>query len=103
MKLGSKAFVSEIGILKIKKGMILAGPVYQKVGSKKKVVDLEHPAEGLTEKDVKTLLKLYRGKKIDAKLKVHQTLPFAPFMFGGAILTILLRGNFISSLVSLFT
>ena len=94
----SQFFVKKISIKKIRPGMILAGKVYDG----KKEVWLDHPAEGLTAKDVKTLLKLYKNKKIGDEVDIYQTIAFAPFMFAGALLTIILRGDFLASLIKLF-
>jgi len=96
---GSQFFVKKINIKKIRPGMILAGKVYDG----KKEIKLEHPAEGLTMKDVRKILRLYKNKKVGDSVNIYQTIPFAPFMFAGALLTIVLRGDFLISLVKLLT
>jgi Flp pilus assembly protein protease CpaA len=49
-------------------------------------------AEGLIEKDVKTLKKL--EKKLGFEhLRVYKTLSFAPYMFVGVLLTLIFKGN----------
>ena len=95
----SQFFVKKVNIKKIRPGMILAGKVYDG----KKEVKLEHPAEGLTMKDVRKILRLYKNKKIGDNVNIYQTIPFAPFMFAGALLTIVLRGDFLVSLIKLLT
>jgi prepilin signal peptidase PulO-like enzyme (type II secretory pathway) len=60
-------------------------------------------SKGLNRKDLKIIKKLYREKKIDFdNLLIQQTLPFAPFIFIGLLLTILFQGNcliFIKTLI----
>jgi len=93
----SQFFVKNINIKNIRPGMILSGKVYDG----KNEIKLEHPAEGLTINDMKILLKLYKNKKIGDNISIYQTIPFAPFMFAGALLTIVLRGDFLISLIKL--
>ena len=95
----SQFFVKKIWINNIRPGMILAGKVYD--GEKE--LKLEHPAEGLTIKDVKKIMRLYKNKKIGDEVNIYQTIPFAPFIFAGALLTIVLRGDFLISLIKLLT
>ena len=93
----SEFFSKKVNIKKLRPGMILAGKVYDG----KKEVKLEHPAEGLTMKDVRKILRLYKNEKIGDNVNICQTIPFAPFMFAGALLTIVLRGDFLISLIKL--
>jgi hypothetical protein len=61
----------------------------------------EHRSGGLTEEEVTKLRELYQVKKIKFEhLKIQPTIPFAPFMFLGVILTIIFRGNILIYLVS---
>lgn len=49
-------------------------------------------SEGLTKKQVKKVQDLHNEGIIKAHtIRIHQTVPFAPFMFAGVILTLLLR------------
>lgn len=54
----------------------------------------EHGEGGLSEGDLKKIKVAYAEKKLDFdNLVVMQTLPFAPFMFFGVLLTLLLKGD----------
>jgi len=107
----SKNFFSKnIRIPNLKKGMVLAEGIF-KVGDKyrNKRPKREMPEiikaspEGLSESDIRLVKALYNQKKIKFKsVKVQETLPFAPFMFFGVILTILARGIFINLLYLFF-
>lgn len=53
----------------------------------------------LTEEEIKELKQLYEQKKLDFDyIKVTKTIPFAPFMFLGVLLTYLLQGSMLSYL-----
>ena len=58
---------------------------------------LEEEAEGLTKEQINKTKTL--GIK---KIKVSQTVPFAPFMFMGVILTIIIKGNILILIKTLF-
>ena len=59
--------------------------------------------ERLGESDIRTLQKLHgKGEIKDHSIRVYQTVPFAPLMFIGVLLTILLSGNFMSFIYALF-
>jgi Flp pilus assembly protein protease CpaA len=49
----------------------------------------------LSNEDVKRIIKLYKQNKLNFnKLNIHKTMPFAPLMFIGALLTIIAKGAF---------
>jgi hypothetical protein len=53
----------------------------------------------LTEKDIKELQKLQKEKKLKFnEIKISKTVPFAPFMFLGVLLTFLLQGSLLYNL-----
>jgi len=62
-----------------------------KSGSKKL---LNRTGSGLTEENIKLINKLKKTGKIKFNhLAVHQSLPFAPFLFVGSLITFLVKGN----------
>jgi len=64
--------------------------IYEK--SKKKKLLFKPISEGLSEMDIKKLKSI--EKKVGFEhFKVYQTIPFAPFMFAGTLLTIIIQGN----------
>ncbi|MBW2977581.1 hypothetical protein KY331_01930 [Candidatus Woesearchaeota archaeon] len=114
-KLGEEIFAKEIKIDKLKPGMILSeklqkaskdelkslkkkdmkaikykGDYYIKKQKSKFELDdfIEEEAEGLTKKQINKLKEI--GVK---KIKISQTIPFAPFMFFGVLLTLIVKGN----------
>lgn len=95
--LSVEAFSRNIAIKNLKPGMILAesiikkGSKYQKekfTASNKDENFIEEQAEGITSEDIKKIQKT--GIK---NIKVKQTIPFAPFLFFGVLLTIIAKGN----------
>lgn len=100
-----------VDIKLFRKGMVPAEMVFKEEGEYKKQPILhfsllsylqektrkrEHlfelTAEGLTEKEAKKIRSL--EEKLDFEhLRVYKTMPFAPYLFLGVILTILFRGN----------
>jgi len=111
--IGSDIFSKKIKVEELKPGMILEETIYSGKNGKfkavklqkfigiekkdvKKVLVLEQPAEGLTEKDIQIIKRLHKEGKLEFKeILIRQTLPFAPFMFFGFILTWLAKGNFL--------
>lgn len=117
LTLGFKTFTKKIKIDLLKPGMIPAETIikiknkyrkqkalyfgifpYFRQRSKKSLIQLT--AEGLTEEDIEILKKLKpRGFEY---LAVQTTVPFAPFMFGGVLLTILFKGNMFLPIITFF-
>lgn len=63
----------------------------------------EQKPEGLTKEDIDKIQKLHRTGNLHFNtLRIQQTIPFAPFMFAGILLTLLVKGNIIIWLRSLF-
>lgn len=118
-KLGQEIFTKNIKVSKLKLGMILSETIEKKEKITKKELSIlkkepdikiikyksnyyikkpkpllelknfiEEEAEGLTIKQIKKIKNI--GIK---KIKVSQTIPFAPFIFLGVILTIIANGN----------
>ena len=118
-KLGLKVFAKEVEVDNLKPGMILSEVIQKKekmskqelnlskkmldtkiikykqayyIKKPKGTIDLNNfigeEAEGLTKEQISKIKEI--GIK---KVKVSQTLPFAPFMFLGVIITILGKGN----------
>ena len=62
----------------------------------KKALKLEGYAEGLTESDAGKIMELFSKRRLNfSKIRIHQTLPFAPFIFLGVLLTLISRGSFV--------
>lgn len=70
----------------------------QQKTNKKQIIELT--AEGLTRENVETLKKLERKLGFES-LVIQTTVPFAPFMFAGALLTILFEGNMFFSSIAI--
>lgn len=120
LNMGYDLLTKEVDVNLLKRGMIPAEKVYFKNGRYKKESILyfslfsylyektkgkkyvfESAAEGLSNKDIQKLKKL--GKKLGFEhLRIHQTLPFAPFLFAGVLLTILFQGNLFVTLTFLW-
>lgn len=66
---------------------------------KKKRYLFEADAKGLSVADVNRLKKLEKSLGFE-HLRVHQTVSFAPYLFGGVLLTIMFHGNMIISLLT---
>jgi len=104
-KIISDSFSKEIRIKNLNQGMVLAESI-QKKGSKyikkpKQILKLDNfidmESEGLTFQQLKKV------KKTDIKtIKVSKTIPFAPFIFLGVILTLLFKGNILIFIKNLF-
>lgn len=55
----------------------------------------------LTEKDIKKIQKLQAEKKINFKeIRIKKTIPFAPFIFSGVLLTYIVKGNIMLYLIT---
>ena len=118
--MGYDLLSKHVDIKLLKKGMIPLEKVYME-GSKYKKEDILHfsllsymqektkkrdylfepEAEGLTEKDVKKLKSLEDELGFE-HLRVAQTMPFAPYLFIGTLLTLLFQGNLFITLRLLF-
>ena len=58
---------------------------------------IKYRSSGITEKDIKKIQQLKKEGKLDFEhLLVQQTVSFAPFLFLGVLLTIILKGSIIS-------
>lgn len=74
-------FVKKIKLKDLKEGMVpLSKKIYTEIKS-----------EGLNKKELKKAQLSYRGS-----IEIKDTLPFAPFLFMGVLLTIMLNGNIVS-------
>jgi hypothetical protein len=111
-------FIEHVDIKKLKKGMIPAKNFYiennryikenvlffnlikESTGSTKKYIIKSTP-EGLTEDDIKKLNQLSLELKFEY-VGISKTLSFAPYLFFGVIITILLQGDIFISLIMMF-
>lgn len=101
-------FSKEVSVESLKKGMLLTqGIKKEEHGNYKKLKDLKGSdiglePDGLTDEEIKWVKK--NKKKFDFKtIKIQETIPFAPILFAGAILTLLSRGNFVFFVVKFIT
>ena len=111
LELAKDMFKKEIGLEELRAGMILAGTYGDDNGGKTHkeervyydfltyLQERELGGKGrlsrqLTREDVEFIKHEYkkRGWK-NQKLKIHSTIPFAPFMFLGVVITILAQGD----------
>ncbi len=109
--IGFYFFTKEVDIKLLQPGMAPAEAVYEEKGRYKKQeltfysllgyleektrqrrYIIESKSEGLTEEDVKKLKKLEKQLGFE-HLRIQQTTPFAPYIFTGVMLTIILQGN----------
>jgi len=116
-----KKVTSIVDVKKLKPGMLLADYVYLEKGKYKKMDEMEMfemiskgaikesdllkigvGGDGLSEEDIRKIEKLRKGRKLDfPNIRIAQTLPFAPFLFLGVLLTVIAGGNFLLLLVML--
>lgn len=113
-KISYLLFSKKIKINELKEGMIISEIIYKENSNYKKIsielnpnkkpqqskqyLALEAHKEGnaLTKKDIKKLKSLYKLKKLGfSNLEIQQTMPFAPVLFLGVLLTLISRGNFV--------
>ena len=106
------SLVESVNIENLKEGMILSEPVdIQPKEEPKKITAVyslfkamkENFSLGvltrLTSEDIKMMKRLQKSGKLDCKtVKVAKTVPFAPFMFLGVLLTYILQGSLFSYL-----
>jgi len=106
--LSSKAFSSPINIEDLKSGMMPAEKIIKERGKYKK----DHSVKTffnlgknrnfihghiLSEGDVKMLRRLHSNGDIkEHTIRIHQTIPFAPFIFLGVLITIFSQGVFLN-------
>lgn len=111
LSMGSGHFAREVKFAELKEGMIPAEAIFKSRGKYFKspaafsIIGLakgkntgkflfKNPARGLGKKEIKILRSL-QGKSPFNTLKVQTTMPFGPFIFLGAVLTIVFHGSFI--------
>lgn len=121
LSMGFYCFTKEMDTKLLKPGMLPAETVFKEKGeyrkqeiifyslfgyleekSKNKEYLIGPASEGLTEKDIKELRKLEKQPGFE-HLRVQQTIPFAPYLFLGVILTIIFKGNVFISFLSLLS
>ncbi len=97
LSLGQEIFSKDIGINELKEGMMLVDTITikgKKLEIKPKQIFglyrglIDDEAEGLTREQIKKL----RNSGVK-RIRIAQTIPFAPLLFLGAILTIIAKGN----------
>lgn len=121
--LSTDIFIKETKISELKRGMIAADIIYFDKKSKayrranvfsiqqmqqrikqlsgKAILTLGRYAEGLTERDLKKIKGLFKKRKFKfSKINIQQTLPFAPFLFAGVLITLASQGNFVIFLIN---
>jgi Flp pilus assembly protein protease CpaA len=91
------SFSSPVPISKLKAGQILGEPLFR-IGNIffKKSKDGEKISK-LSQDEVSLLKRLFKSKKLNfATLLIEKTIPFAPFIFLGVLITYLVQGNLFS-------
>lgn len=111
--LTSNLFIQKLPIKFLKEGAVISDIIYfdkqskkykkvdpsnaeilKKIAAEKTILELNSYSEGLTGSDIVKIKKLSKTGRLDfLDVNIHQTLPFAPFLFFGVILTILSHGN----------
>ncbi|MCD6557540.1 MAG: hypothetical protein J7K31_00715 [Candidatus Aenigmarchaeota archaeon] len=117
--MGVLKFNSNVNIKDLKPGMLLSEIIVEKDGKYSKSLTLPMPtrfailkslierakesaviscpSSGITKEDIKKIQQLKKEGKLDFDhLMVQQTVSFAPFLFLGVLLTIILKGSIIS-------
>ncbi|MFH1641592.1 MAG: A24 family peptidase C-terminal domain-containing protein [Nanoarchaeota archaeon] len=117
IELGFSRFTTSVPINKLKQGMVPAEMIY-KNNERKKILFFSFfeylreknnkslfdiRSEGLTKKDIDKIKKLAQKHPDFKTFQIQQTLPFAPFLFCGAILTIIAQGNVFIFLKNIFS
>lgn len=94
-------FTTPIKLEDLKAGMLPAEKIIGENGKYRKIgIESTSRAESLTKEDIKRILALHKqGKLPFDDFLIQQTLPFAPFMFLGAILTLIFGETFIIALI----
>lgn len=95
-------FVKPVHVLNIQEGMHLADTIVQKgekyaLAKEFSIKDQIHSAfpSELDNDSVKKIIKLFKSNKLTfQKISIHKTIPFAPLIFIGVILTIIAGGAF---------
>jgi len=107
LDLSKKLFFKKVKITELEKGMI---PIEAIIKKEKKYKKEKHNLllflknendylfdimpEGLTKDDIIKIKRLLKNGKLKFRnMKIHQTIPFAPFIFLGTIITMLVQGN----------
>ncbi len=107
-------FSKKIDVRNLKEGDVLAEMItkngekktisdfgYSQMGQKDSLFELDY--SGLKENEIKMIKKLYKRKKLMFKnILMQETMPFAPFIFLGALLTLMLKGNVVVVLMLFF-
>jgi hypothetical protein len=97
LKFGQKIFSKEIPVDRLKKGMLLAETIVKKGAKyKKKIKPFFSIYKGFVDEETEGLTKQQIEKIKDTgikRIRVAQTIPFAPFLFLGAMLTMSAKGN----------
>lgn len=105
MNLSSSRLFKEIKIKDLKKRMLIAESIYEKnqkyeKGEPGKEKILIKSGEILSDHYINTIKNLYNTKKLNfSTIKIHQTLPFAPFMFSGVLITIATKSTFLIPII----
>ena len=108
LQLGFQTFTKEIKTKDLKPGMVPAEVIEQKKTTKKRAIQyfniiqyikdtrnkfFDIKSEGFIKEDIKKIKQLAKKHPDFKTFRVQQTLPFAPFMFLGVLLTVLCYGN----------
>ena len=92
-------FSKETKIKDLKQGMILTTLITK---SKKKNILIKIDPSGINKEDLKKI-KDWAKKTKTKSLQIQETICFAPFIFLGSLITILLKGNIVVVMLLLFS
>lgn len=107
----SEAYTEEVSIYRLKEGMTLAEAITKqgtKTGMPKRIWQMDFDdagfflktRDGLSRKDIERIKRAHReGRLHFNSIRIQQTLSFAPFLFAGTMITILLGENLLSFLM----
>ena len=113
LNLGFFSLTMNIEVKNLKPGMMPAEMIHfeRKKYTKRKIIyfsffdylresrtkgEFDFQAEGLTKKGINKIKRLAKKHKNLKNIRIQQTMPFAPFLFLGAVLTLIGSGNFLA-------
>lgn len=94
---GSETFSKKIKIKNLKEGMI---PLPFKLN---KTSFFEKKSKSLNKYDIKNIKNVAGTKLINKTIRVKSTIPFAPLLFLGAVITFIVQGNLVNFLIYTIT
>lgn len=113
LKISPSIFLKKIKVTELREGMLISDIIYKKGDCYRRIsiTDVEpnkpftkgeglvmgagEQGNSLTKNDIKKLRNLYKNKKLKfCEIRIQQTIPFAPILFLGVLMTLVSQGNF---------